>query len=585
MHEATCALNLLIAEPGQPFYPSSDEEFERAFDPGCAEPAHLRFDLDDPEGLRRVNAIARQFRSLRGVASVTVKSSRPGNFIELACNATLRIPGLLGDTANLLSAHPGCASPSQAQAWLRSVEPDKMLLAQSLLRSGALCADLAAAVPDPGALGAELAEACAWIAKHSDIPLSKVPPLSLFGPESLAAVSETPESARHCLFAKFQSRPDSKIAPGDLDRATAELAKTRPRLAASHMPPALAWPAYFGRPMPDGAEAHPHRFPLQAYERICERLGADPFCAEPGEQTPLRLCASRLARLFRADADAAIRLIDACGEAPQTQEPHPGIRRHKQWAALCCRHPELLARAGLFFDLEQCNGGAAPATLAEFRKLHGALLLKTVDGAAPFPGLQRLADLFMQYSIAPSSFPAAAKLAACPKKQCLMPEAGLVSDTGNALTKLSAGDPLALLAGYASGCCQHLFGAARTSVLHSWTSPHSATYAFCSPGGALLAQFWAWRSACGAVVIDSIESALPEPQLDAALRELCSLLDRWKPGCALYLGTRTRLSKRAGEILGAGLAPTPPMADAGPGTAIYTDTLAQSYLISASLPA
>lgn len=78
------------------------------------------------------------------------------------------------------------------------------------------------------------------------------------------------------------------------------------------------------------------------------------------------------------------------------------------------------------------------------------------------------------------------------------------------LKPLEKSDPMALVAGLKTRCCQHIMGAGTESAMHAYNSPYGVTYRLAAKkepnAGDWLAQSWTVLSECGTILLfDSIE--------------------------------------------------------------------------------
>ena len=71
--------------------------------------------------------------------------------------------------------------------------------------------------------------------------------------------------------------------------------------------------------------------------------------------------------------------------------------------------------------------------------------------------------------------------------------------------KMAKQDIKNLYIGELSSCCQKLGGAGEAVCTEGWKDQFSANYVF-SKGSTILAHMWVWESACGTLVIDSLEA-------------------------------------------------------------------------------
>ena len=73
------------------------------------------------------------------------------------------------------------------------------------------------------------------------------------------------------------------------------------------------------------------------------------------------------------------------------------------------------------------------------------------------------------------------------------------------IEKLDSNDPLALIVGVETDCCQHIQGVGKPCAIHSWEQSDSAIYVL-RKNGQVVAQSWVWRNTDDGVVFDSIEA-------------------------------------------------------------------------------
>ena len=177
-------------------------------------------------------------------------------------------------------------------------------------------------------------------------------------------------------------------------------------------------------------------------------------------------------------------------DAGQIPLPDDNFPIDRKWGMLFLHAPSTVRFAGLIRQIEQ-NG--IPTTREEMEVAVSSLpvvdrlgvLCKTYGG-----DVSRHEDFFRtavnkQYEAVPAP------------KQLVVGQ--------YKLRQLAANDPLQVMVGLATDCCQHLGAAGRSCAVAAWEQPGAAIWAV-EKAGRMVAQAFVWRSKDDKLVLDSVEA-------------------------------------------------------------------------------
>lgn len=294
---------------------------------------------------------------------------------------------------------------------------------------------------------------------------------------------------------------DHPVRVRELNWAAVKTAQKGIRAAAQFFPPALRKKILWCQMAPDLAElCGGIKAPSSAFRALPDPTGLRIAVVRRLilEQETLEnlVPACRLVQLFGADESALRRFVGnrSVHDAGQIRLPD---RIQPGWGKLILAAPSLLQHSPRFAEIEKILGGRVPRSPKEAREAI-AKLPPLVSEIAHQIGLSEWEAQDYERFFERSRN----------KELCAVPAPG--GRTGlrrgeYTLMQLDSNDPLQVMAGLLTDCCQHLHGAASSCAKAAWRDPRAAIWAVFKDGK-MVAQSFVWRSENDDLVLDSVEA-------------------------------------------------------------------------------
>jgi len=174
------------------------------------------------------------------------------------------------------------------------------------------------------------------------------------------------------------------------------------------------------------------------------------------------------------------------------------------WKALVMKHPEVLQYSGYFRNMD--DDGSKPTSLAQVRDMCAKYVYTNVPVR-----MTEFAVACNSVNIPQSEFDTYIKFID-EQKDKLYETIPHINITGHdiglegdwRMETLQANDPVGLVLGRLTNCCQHLHGAGAACAKHGFSSPYG-NFMVVRYNGKIIAQSWIWRRD-DLVVFDSVEA-------------------------------------------------------------------------------